>query len=158
MDGNVVHGFFLRDLPDGCAVLLNTLVELALEGICGRWIFADGGQGAECDDCGGFGSQAAYDGEKILAEPFGRWFGWEALCDAEDTPDLWGDEGEDVVAADPDHDLARVTGEHVGEAFEGVIGEVSADAEVEEAEAVVAGPALKFSDPVECLAFACCAA
>jgi hypothetical protein len=42
--------------------------------------------------------------------------------------------------------------------LEGVIGEIAADAKVEEAKALVAGPSLEFTDPIEGLPFAGCAA
>jgi hypothetical protein len=44
------------------------------------------------------------------------------------------------------------------EALEGVVCEISADAEVVEAKALVAGSALELADPVVGLTLACCAA
>jgi hypothetical protein len=43
-------------------------------------------------------------------------------------------------------------------ASEGVVREISADAEVVEVKALVGGSSFQFADPIEGLAFACCAA
>src|SRR5690349_21624665 len=71
IDGDIVGSLLSGHGSDNVAELLNSPVELTLEGVRGYWVFSDRRQRTKRNGGRGLGLQAKYDCPKVFTEPLG---------------------------------------------------------------------------------------
>src|ERR1700746_225391 len=71
IDGDIVGSLLSGHASDNVAELLNSPVELTLEGVRGYWDFSDRRQRTKRNGGRGLGLQAKYDCPKVFTEPLG---------------------------------------------------------------------------------------